>query len=451
MLTLIENGTIVNEGRVFKGCVTITDETITGIYEESDDGFFHQLERLEDVADKVVEAEGMYVAPGVIDEHVHFREPGATQKGSIESESRAAALGGVTSFMDMPNNNPPAVTNEAVESKFAIAARDSAVNYSFYLGATNDNIQEIINVDPSRIPGVKIFMGASTGNMLVDDPKALDAIFERCPILIATHCEKPDIINANLAAAQKQFGSFIPFRMHEQIRSREACIESTALALDLALKHQSTLHILHLSTTEEISMLRAAHEKNPGITGEACVSYLAFDDSAYDRFGPLIKCNPSIKTNADMLALRAALNDGTLSCVATDHAPHLFSEKDTDYVHAPSGIPLIQNSLQIMLELCRQGVFRIQDVISWMCHGPAECYRVNDRGYLRKGYKADIVIFDLNRACTVIPASRAGWSIFNKFNSSIVDTLVNGTLVVENGKLTLMRNSQALSFNRKSH
>ena len=448
MLTLIENGSIVNEGRVFKGCVTVTDENITGIYENSSDGFFHQLERLEDAADRVIDAEGMFVAPGVIDEHVHFREPGATQKGDIESESRAAALGGVTSYMDMPNNNPPAVTKEAVEAKFAIAGRTSAVNYSFYLGATNSNISEIENLDPKRIPAVKIFMGASTGNMLVDDPAALEAIFERCPILIATHCEDPLIINANLAEAQKLYGTMIPFRMHEKIRSREACIASTAKALDLALRHGSNLHILHVSTAEEISMLSEAHAKNPGITGEACVNYLFFDDSAYDRFGPLIKCNPSIKANSDMLALRTALNEGTVRCIGTDHAPHLFSEKNQDYLHAPSGIPSVQYSLQMMIELCRQGVFKLQDVIGWMSHEPARRYNVKGRGFLRKGYKADIVIFNTEKPSTVIPASRAGWSLFHKFGSTVEYTMVNGTLVVENGKLTLERNSQPLAFDR---
>jgi dihydroorotase len=448
MLTLIENGSIVNEGRVFKGCVTVTDEKITGIYEDSSDGFFHQLERLEDAADKVVDAEGMFVAPGVIDEHVHFREPGATQKGSIESESRAAALGGVTSFMDMPNNNPPAVTNEAVEAKFAIAERTSAINYSFYLGATNSNLAEIENLDPRHIPAVKIFMGASTGDMLVDDPDALDAIFERCPILIATHCEDPRMIGANLEEAKRLYGSLIPFRMHESIRSREACISSTRKALDLALKHNSSLHILHISTAEEVSMLAAAREKNPGISGEACVNYLFFDDSAYDRFGPLIKCNPSIKTNSDMLALRAALNEGTVRCIGTDHAPHLFSEKNQDYLHAPSGVPSVQYSLQMMVELCRQGAFRLQDVVGWMSHEPARRYNIKDRGFIRKGYKADIVIFNADKPSTVIPASRAGWSLIDKFGSTVVHTMVNGILVVENGKLTLARNSQPLVFDR---
>jgi len=448
MLTLIENGSIVNEGRVFKGCVTVTDEKITGIYEDSSDGFFHQLERLEDVADKVVDAEGMCVAPGVIDEHVHFREPGATQKGCIESESRAAALGGVTSFMDMPNNNPPAVTNEAVEAKFAIAERTSTINYSFYLGATNSNLSEIENLDPKHIPAVKIFMGASTGDMLVDDPAALDAIFERCPILIATHCEDSQMIGANLEEAKRHYCSLIPFRMHESIRSREACMSSTRKALDLALKHNSNLHILHLSTVEELSMLGAAHEKNPNISGEICVNYLFFDDSAYDRFGPLIKCNPSIKANADMLALRAALNDGTVRCIGTDHAPHLFSEKNQDYLHAPSGIPSVQYSLQMMVELCRQGVFRLQDVVGWMSHEPARRYNIKDRGFLRKGYKADIVIFNAEKPSMVIPASRAGWFLIDKFGSTVVHTMVNGILVVENGKLTLARNSQPLVFDR---
>ncbi|MCI2082557.1 MAG: amidohydrolase family protein [Bacteroidales bacterium] len=448
MTTLIENGHIVNEGKIFTGSILIREGTIDCIVESSAKDYFRTVEKLEEWADNVVDAEGMYVAPGVIDEHVHFREPGATWKGCVESESRAAALGGVTSFMDMPNNDPPAVTREAVDSKFSIAAKDSWVNYSFYIGATNGNIEEIARADPHRIPGVKVFMSSSTGNMRVDDPAALDAIFSRSPLTITAHCEKQEIIDANLEKARKEYTELIPYSVHELVRSREECIRSTAQVLDLALKHGSSLHVLHLSTAEEVGMIAEAAKANPKISGEICVQYLVLDDTMYGRYGPMMKCNPSIKKPCDKLALREALKKGIIRVVATDHAPHLFCEKDRGCFDAPSGVPLIQNSLQIMLELCKEGVFRIEDVVSWMCHGPAERFRIEGRGFIRKGYKADIVIFDTERPCRVIPMSRAGWSLFSSFSSSIVHTFVNGVQVVEDGKLTMERNSQALSFRR---
>ena len=350
----------------------------------------------------------------------------------------------------LPIYNPPAVTSAAVAAKHRIAERCSKVNYSFYLGATNDNIDEVVNADVTRIPGVKVFMGSSTGNMLVDNPESLEAIFKLSPLTILTHCEKQSVIDANMAAAKKEWeGRFlIPYNIHERIRSREACVESTAQALRLALKYGSSLHVLHLSTADEVKMIEEAERVNAKISAEICVQYLVLDDTMYERFGPLMKCNPSVKGPADKLALRSALNKGVVKVVATDHAPHLFSEKDRGVFDAPSGVPLVQNSLQIMLELCRQGVFTMENVVAFMCHNPALRFGIEGRGFLRKGYKADITIFDYNRDCRVVPASRAGWSLFSRFGSTVLYTFVNGTPVVENGRLTLLRNSQPLVFRK---
>ena len=455
MLTLIKNGTIVNQGLSVLGSLLIDGERIEKIVardsyatEQEYDNAVNQLQY-----DKLVDAAGMHILPGVIDDQVHFREPGNTHKATMASESAAAVLGGVTSFMDMPNNNPPAASLQALEDKFSIAAKDSYANYSFYLGATNENIDEIKNINKERICGVKVFMGSSTGNMLVNNEETLNRIFSESPVLIATHCEQEETIKANMAAYTEKYGAEIPFEMHYRIRSKEACIECTKRALELAVKHGTRLHILHISTAEEIELIKEAREKNPQILGEVCVHYMWFNCNDYKEYGSKIKCNPAIKTEDDMLAIRKAVKEGAIPVVATDHAPHLKEEKQNNYAQAPSGIPLVQHSLQLMLELSKKGVFTVEDVAARMSHGPAECFQIKQRGYIKEGYYADLAIVNLNlpdNRTTNSPAYKCGWSPFEgkEFSSSIVHTFVNGAHVVENGALTGNRNAKELSFER---
>lgn len=454
MNILIKNGTIVNEGLSFKGSLLIENERISQIIKES----AAPTEEIKQIylnkkIDKVINASGMYILPGVIDDQVHFREPGNPAKATIESESRAAVLGGVTSFMDMPNNNPPAVTNAALEKKFGIAAETSYANYSFYLGATNENIGEIKAVNKQRVCGVKVFMGSSTGNMLVNSTEALRAIFRESPVLIATHCEQEEIIRANLEIFQNKYGEDIPFEAHPEIRSRQACIACSERAIQLAIANNSRLHILHISTAEELDMIRQAQKINPKITGEVCVHYMWFNRGDYPHYGSKIKCNPAIKEESDMLAIRKAVKEGLIKVVATDHAPHLKEEKASKYLKSPGGLPLVQHSLQLMLELVKKEVFTLEEVAARMSHGPAECFRIKERGFIREGYFADLVIIhrDLpDNKSALHPAYKCGWSPFAgyTFGSSIVHTLVNGSHVVENGSIEGERKVQALVFER---
>lgn len=443
MKLLIKNGTIINEWLSFRGSLFVCDGIIEDITSDAAATLKYESE-----ADQVVDAEGLYVMPGVIDDQVHFREPGAEYKGGIGCESAAAVLGGVTSFMDMPNNNPPTCSIDLLNKKFDIAANASYANYSFYLGADNDNISEIVHLDKNRVCGVKVFMGSSTGNMLVSDPDVLDAIFSNSPVLIATHCEEESIIKRNLNDAIARFGEDIPISEHPNIRSREACIASTRKAINLALRNKSRLHILHISTEEEINLIRVAQKVNPDISAEICVHYLWFCDKDYESFGAKIKCNPAIKSEHDRYALRHAVRAGIIPVVATDHAPHLLSEKQQDYLHSPSGLPLVQYSLLMMLELCKQGVFKIENVVESMSHAPARCFNVKGRGFIRKGYYADLTLFDYEKGCTVAPVCKCGWSPFTSFSSSVVHTFVNGVQVVKDGKLTGLRNSKELYFER---
>lgn len=455
MRTLIKNGMIVNEGKAVLGSLLIDGERIDKVLLSSnypsEEEYRKAVGKLE--YGRIVDAEGMHVLPGVIDDQVHFREPGNTQKATIASESAAAVLGGVTSFMDMPNNNPPATTNKAIADKFDIASNDSYANYSFYLGATNGNIDEILAADRRRICGIKVFMGSSTGNMLVNDEAALERIFKESPILIATHCEQEETIRENLSKYTEMYGDDIPFEMHYKIRSREACIECTRRALDLAVRNRSRLHILHISTADEIEMIKEARKLNPDIMGEVCVHYMWFNCNDYAKYGSKIKCNPAIKTPEDMLAIRKAVKEGVIRVVATDHAPHLKDEKQNSYTKAPSGIPLVQHSLQLMLQMCREGIFTIEEVVARMSHGPAECFNIKERGFIREGYFADITIADLNlpdNRTTSSPAYKCGWSPFEgtEFSSSIIHTFVNGTHTVENGKLTGAKCAKELEFER---
>lgn len=385
MKKIIKGGTLVNENRIFQADILIENDRISCISDRLSEEAWENAE--------ITDATGLFVIPGVIDDQVHFREPGLTHKGDIAEGSRAAAAGGVTSFMDMPNVVPPTTTLKRLEEKQEIARRNSAVNYSFYLGATSDNMDEIRNIDPHTTCGLKVFMGSSTGNMLVDKLESLEKIFSESPVLIATHCEDTPIINRNLALYKEQYGDDIPAGYHPLIRSREACYKSSSLAAALARKHNSRLHILHLSTAEEIALLDTGSRKNKKITGEVCVHHLWFNDSAYLKKGNLVKWNPAIKTEKDRQALIQALNENRIDVIATDHAPHTLAEKSGPYTKAASGGPMVQHSLTIMLQLMEQGEIRLENIVDKMCHAPAELFRIKGRGYLREGYKADICLF----------------------------------------------------------
>lgn len=384
MKTLIQNATIVNEGRAFVGSIVITDDLITDIFEGTT--------APQEQPDKTVDASGCLLFPGVIDDHVHFREPGLTRKADIESESRAAAFGGVTSYFDMPNTVPQTTTLEALEDKFAIAARTSHVNYSFFFGATNSNTALFSALDRHRVPGIKLFMGSSTGNMLVDRREALERIFATATLPIMTHCEDTDIINRNMAQAKAKYGDDPDVAHHPEIRSEEACFESTRLAVELAKKHGARLHVAHLTTAKELSLFEKATERLPRITAEAVVAHLLFTDKDYLSKGTAIKCNPAVKTYGDREALRQALSDGRISVVGTDHAPHEWADKQGGCAHAAPGMPMIQFSLVSMLRLVDEGVLTIERLVELMSHNPARLFEVRQRGFIRRGYKADLVI-----------------------------------------------------------
>lgn len=436
-MILIDNALICNEGKTFRGWLTIDGERIVSVNEGQCPA------EIRESATEIVDAGGALVMPGVIDDQVHFREPGLTEKGEILTESRAAAAGGVTSYMEMPNTRPPATTIELLEEKYARAAEVSAVNYSFYLGATNDNIAEIERVDPERVCGVKVFMGSSTGNMLVDNEQTLADIFKFSPTLVATHCEDEATIKANLASARRALGDDIPVAMHPVIRSAEACYRSTAHAVELAHKYGGRLHVLHLSTARELNLFernKPLEEKR--VTNEVCVHHLWFSEGDYASKGNFIKWNPSIKSASDRDSLRAAVRSGLADVVATDHAPHLLAEKQKPYLEAPSGGPLVQHSLAAMLTMAspQQGVFTAAQVVERMCHAPARLFRVKERGFLRPGYYADIAIVDLNQPWTVSRDTdraderilyKCGWSPFEgiQLSAKVRHTFVNGRKV----------------------
>jgi dihydroorotase len=453
MTILIKNGTIINEGLSYTGSLLIKGNLIEKIYKGA---LSEETNEFSGEETEIVDASGMFVIPGVIDDQVHFREPGAEYKACIESESKAAILGGVTSYMDMPNNNPPATDIITLEKKFKRASEVSYANYSFYFGATDTNINEIKMVDTNKVCGIKVFMGSSTGNMLVQNPEALNKIFAESPALIATHCEEESIIQENTKRAVQQFGAEIPFETHPLIRSREACIKSSGKAIKLALKYCSRLHILHISTADEIEMLKAAQKKNKKISGEVCVHYMWFSDKDYHQYGGFIKCNPSIKSETDREAIIRGVKEGVVKVVATDHAPHLKEEKMRPYLRCPSGMPEVRHSLQMMLELSSQGIFTKEEVVARMCHGPAECFGVEKRGYLREGYYADIAVVNPNEKdfiSTANPPYKCGWSPLNgtTFSCSIVHTFVNGVQAVKNGELIKRPDVMPLSFKRKAN
>lgn len=447
MRTLIHNGLIINEGKEYVGYIVIDNNIIACVSEGVAD------ETTIESADRVVDADGCWVIPGVIDDQVHFREPGLTHKADIASESRAAVAGGVTSYMDMPNTKPATVTLDALQWKQEQAAQTSLANYSFYIGATNDNAQLITTLDYRYVCGVKLFMGSSTGNMLVDNRNTLEKIFAETPVLIATHCEQEEIIQANRTRYTARFGEDLPIYFHPMIRSAEACYRSSATAVELAAKHNARLHLLHLSTARELSLLDNAPLSEKKITGEVCVHHLWFDDNDYATYGNRIKWNPAIKTCGDRRALIDGVINNRLDVVATDHAPHLLSEKQGSCLKAASGGPLVQYSLQTMLHLAMKGYFSRTLVVEKMCHAPATLFGVERRGYLREGYYADVVIVDPRKPHTVIPEtiqSRCGWSPFegHTYPCSVTHTWVNGIIAYENGIINDDCRGELLSFVR---
>lgn len=430
---LFKNANVVNEGLCFKGGIFVKDGIITDIfdYDRFDDSV--RQASLEIAADDVYDLGWCFIAPGVIDTHVHFREPGATHKGCISSESKAAVAGGVTSYLDMPNNNPPTVFAEALQAKMDIASRDSVANYGFYLGATDANIDVVAGAAASGACALKVFMGASTGGLMVHSDTSLRRIFEHSPLMIATHCEDNSIIAANCARIKSQLGEDIPVAMHPAIRTATACLASTAKAVSLALETGARLHILHVSTEAEVELLSKVTSRTDRISAETCVQYLCFDESDYDRYGAQIKCNPAIKSAADKSALCDAVRAGIIKTISTDHAPHLLSEKQGGCLQAASGIPLVQYSLLMMLEKVREGEFTLPMVVEKMCHAPARMFGIGRRGFIRKGYYADLVVFSTARASEVAPLSRCGWSPVTSFSSSIIYTFVNGNLAFAGG------------------
>ncbi|MBL7811278.1 MAG: dihydroorotase [Bacteroidetes bacterium] len=432
---LIKNALLFNEGRRFVADVLIEDCWISRIEENG----------ISEFTGEITDAEGKWLLPGVIDDQVHFREPGFTHKAEIATESRAALAGGVTSFMEMPNVNPQTTTIELLEEKMLLGAGRSAVNYSFFLGATNHNLEQLKRINPATTCGVKIFMGSSTGDMLVDDAEILDRIFTEVPALIATHCENEDRVKARLAEAIQKYGEDIPAEVHPWIRDEEACRLSSSFAIELANRHNTRLHILHITTAVETGLFRndiPLEQKK--ITSEVCVHHLHFSSEDYSRLGHLIKCNPAIKAPANRDALWSALMDDRLDIIATDHAPHTWDEKQNPYAKSPAGLPLVQHSLQLMLEKAREGSISVEKVVEKMCHAPAQCFRVDKRGYLREGYYADLVLVNPNGSYQVSKDNllfKCGWSPLEgtRFNHTIEKVWVNGCLSWNSGKIEQTR------------
>jgi len=446
MKTLIRNATIVNNGRQFIGNIVIKGDKIESVSEKLPIDF-------EKTTYTIIDATGKIAIPGVIDDQVHFREPGLTHKGDLHTESRAAVAGGITSFMEMPNTNPQTITQDLLNEKFEMGAKSSIANFSFYMGSTNDNLKELIKTNPKTVCGIKVFMGASTGNMLVDNAKMLQAIFAEVPCLIATHCEDENTIKQNLERFKQQYGDAILPKHHPLIRSEEACYISSSKAIELATKYNSQLHVLHLSTAKEISLFDAGPIENKRITAEVCVHHLWFDDSDYERLGNLIKWNPAIKTARDKKELLKGLLSDRLDVIATDHAPHTIEEKTSVYTRSSSGGPMVQHSLIAMLELHFGGKLTLEDIVNKMCHAPAKLFKIEKRGFLEPGYYADIALIDLKRPFTVTKDSlfyKCKWSPFDgqSFQSSVTHTFVNGNLIFENGTIHEIANGLPLTFNR---
>ena len=443
MLTLIKNAQIVNEGTIYKSDVLIENQIIKKIAAE-----------INIEVNQIIDAEGLHLLPGVIDDQVHFREPGLTHKANIYTESKAAVAGGITSFMEMPNTNPQALTQKLLEDKYQIASETSIANYSFFMGVSNDNLEEVLKTDPKTVGAIKIFMGSSTGDMLVDNKSILEEIFSKSPMLIAVHCEDEQTIQKNTIKAKKKFGEDVPIAEHPNIRSAEACYKSSSMAVELAKKHNARLHVFHLSTEKEITLFDnrlPLSEKQ--ITAEVCIHHLWFSDRDYDEKGVLIKWNPAVKKESDKNALFQALLNGKLDVIASDHAPHTFEEKSNTYFKAPSGGPLVQHALPAMLAFANQGKISLEKVVEKMCHNPAICFRVENRGFIREGYFADLVLVDLNKPLEVNKDNilyKCGWSPFEgeTFNAQITHTFVNGHIAYKYGDFDETRRGMRLTFDR---
>ena len=442
---LIKNGRIINEGNEF----------LSDIYIEGD--------KIKEISPSIspkssdtttIDAEGNYIIPGLIDDQVHFREPGLTNKGEIYTESRAAVAGGITSYLEMPNTIPQTTTQSKLDDKFNIASKNSLANYSFMFGGTNDNIEEILKLDPKEVPALKIFLGSSTGNMLVDNIDVLEEIFLKCNLPIAVHCEDESTIKKNLKLYSEIYGKKIPIKFHSKIRNEEACYLSSSMAIDLAKKTGARLHVFHISTKKETNLFtNTINLKDKKITSEVCIHHLTFTDDDYEKYGSRIKWNPSIKTSNDQDGLWKALNDDRIDIIATDHAPHTDEEKNNDYMNCPSGGPLVQHSLVAMLEGYHKNKIKLEKIVEKMCHNPAILYEIENRGYIREGYFADLVIFNLNNPWTVNKENilyKCGWSPFEgtTFKSRISHTIVNGNIVYFNDKIIDKYMGKKLTFKR---
>ena len=440
---LISNARLINEGRILDADVLIDGDRIEKIAGgiAADDGV------------DIIDAGGHYLMPGMIDDQVHFREPGLTKKGDLATESAAAVAGGITSFMDMPNVNPQTTTCTALADKYRVAAGRCSANYGFYLGGTNHNIEEIKKLKVGDACGIKVFMGASTGDMLVDDPAVLEQVFEHAPLMVVTHCEHSPTIWENEAHAKKKYGENVPMFEHPNIRSANACLNSSSLAVDLARRHDALLHVLHLTTAIEMGLFSKAHRSEKRITAEVCVHHLWFDESQYEDLGARIKCNPAIKSIADREALIKALNEGRLDIIATDHAPHTAGEKSRSYFKAPAGLPLVQHALLTLFDLAASDQISLELLVDRTSHAPADIFGVKDRGYIREGYFADMVIVDANKPFKVDRSnllSKCRWSPFegHEFSSTIDTTIVNGEVAYRSGELTAAVVGQAIEFTR---
>ena len=445
-MILIENAHIVNEGRVFKGAVLVKNDIIDSIYKGEVPASVREKA-------EVIDASDCYLMPGVIDDHVHFRDPGMTEKADFYTESKAALAGGVTSVMDMPNTNPSTVSLAAWEEKMAMIGEKSLVNYSCYLGASNTNLDEVLEVDPTKVCGIKLFIGSSTGNLLVDDATAMENFFKQVKTLVAVHTEDNAIIAANVARLKAEYGDDLPVRLHPVIRSHEACYKATSFAVDMARKYKTRLHVLHISTEKELALFEDKPLAEKHITAETCPQYLWFDAADFDKLGARIKCNPAIKNEADKKALLKAVASNKIDVIGTDHAPHLLSQKEGNALTAVSGMPGIQYSLPLMLTLAKRGFFSVEQVVDKMCHNPARLYRMEKRGFIRKGYKADLVVVRRSTPTKITASdvlSKCGWSPYEgaELPVSVAYTFVNGRPVYSNGTIDETVKGEALRFTK---
>ena len=443
MRLIIKNASVVNEGKIFKSDVLIENQLIKKIGVSIDGQ-----------VDKKIDAKGLYLIPGIIDDQVHFREPGLTHKADIYTESKAAVAGGITSFMEMPNTKPQTLTQELLEEKFKIGDKKSLANFTFFMGASNNNLDEVLKTNPKHVGAIKIFMGSSTGDMLVDNKNILEEIFEKSKCLIAVHCEDETIIQNNIRKAKEKYGEDIPFDLHHEIRSEEACYKSSSLAVELAKKHNTRLHVFHISTEKETTLFNNTIPlKEKKITSEVCIHHLYFNSKDYNKKGALIKWNPAIKEQSDQEALLQALIDNKLDVIATDHAPHTIEEKSKKYLDAPSGGPLVQHALGVMLKFVKNNKISLEKVVEKMCHNPAICFNINKRGFIKEDYYADLVLVDINKEYQVNTdniMSKCKWSPFlgDTLNGVVTHTIVNGNVVYNNGMFDESKKGMRLSFNR---